>query len=92
MRRLFSSYSSQSLIQNYKSHENYKRHEDEKLKEGGINCTSTSGCFLLNLVIILHYQCNNNWPLVAGRLRRELLPWSSNKLIRGRAMGKEADI
>ena len=22
--------------------------------------------FLLNLVIILHYQCNNNWPLVAG--------------------------
>ena len=24
------------------------------------------GIFLLNLVIILHYQCNNNWPLVAG--------------------------
>ena len=23
-------------------------------------------CVLLNLVIILHYQCNNNWPLVAG--------------------------
>ena len=22
--------------------------------------------FLLNLVTILHYQCNNNWPLVAG--------------------------
>ena len=22
--------------------------------------------FKLNLVIILHHQCNNNWPLVAG--------------------------
>ena len=21
---------------------------------------------LIKIVIILHYQCNNNWPLVAG--------------------------
>ena len=30
-----------------------------------VQCASLS-VFLLNLVIILHYQCNNNWPLVAG--------------------------
>ena len=30
-----------------------------------VQCASLS-VFLLNLVIIVHYQCNNNWPLVAG--------------------------
>ena len=33
---------------------------------GRLYLSLTSITFLLNLVIILHHQCNNNWPLVAG--------------------------
>ena len=30
------------------------------------NLWSPLAIFLLNLLIILHYRCNNNWPLAAG--------------------------